>query len=384
MVTRPRAEYRYWACDLTTGRKLIQVPAKPQGPLQERLSMVSSMQFTVDLAEYENLGIDPRAIDFFGCTLPYRSMLICERQYDGVDGSDIPWHGIITFVDGGSDSDATISAATGGAYLDVRHVSTRTYTGQVGETDAQILTDLVGTDAGVEGVNFILDVEGTALRDQRYQESNRTTVLQAVNGLAKLEGGPEWTVRASWRDENRQHVDLTFYARPRIGTTAINTVFDYPGAVRSYRDTLDFTAGHGANHIIGVGSSGVASPPARDTAAITTGGYPRVEHIAQQDGADNVVEVTGLARAELARMRRGERILSLQIDATAAPQVYRDWWPGDDVRFTVYDADSEGRPAPSYRHPNGHTETIRVIGFDLDIASDVLVPVLWSPYAEVS
>lgn len=383
MTARPRAEYRYWACELTTGRKLIQVPAKPSGPLPERLSMVSTLQFTVDLAEYPTDALGRPTVDFWGCTLPYRTLLICERQLEGVNTSDIPWAGIVTFREGGSDSDVQLAVATPGAYLDSRHVSTRTYTAQVGEDDAQILSDIVGIDAGVEGVNFLIDVEGTTLRDQRYILSNRTTVLAAVTGLSKLENGPEWTIRTTWRDEDRLAVDMTFYARPRIGTTAINTVFDFPGSVRRYRTKLDYTAGHGANYVIGVGSSGAASPPARDEASIAAG-WPRIEYIAQQDGANNVVELTGLSRSELARMSRGQRVLSLELAASLAPQVYVDWVPGDDVRFTVYDEDSEGRKAPSYEHPHGHTETIRVIGFELEPESDVLTPTLWSEYEEAA
>lgn len=382
MAARPRADYRYWACDLTTGRKLIQVPAKPQGPLPDQLSVVSSMQFAVDLSEYDDHR-DAEGfplIDFFGCTLPYRTLLICEREYPGEQISDIVWSGIVTYVDGGDDQYAVLAAATPGAYFQSRHVGTRTYTGQVGETDQHILTDLITSFAAPEGINILLDIEGDTVRSLRFKESSRTKLLQAIQALANLENGPEWTFRTTWADPNRLAVDLTFYARPRIGTTATNTVFDFPGAVRKYRDPLDYTEGHGANHIIGVANSR-ASDPVRDEAAIALG-WPRVEFIAEQDGADSVPELTGLARSTLARMARGERKLSLEVDGTNAPQVYRDWVPGDSGLFVVYDRDGEGRPAPSYRHPRGHREEIRIIGFQLDTQADVLTPTLWSPYEE--
>jgi hypothetical protein len=372
---RPGVTYRYWACDLRSGAKLDELPLRPSGQLPERISDVSTVAFTCDQSAL------PRGKDFIGVTTPGRTLIAVEREYDGDNTSSIPWAGIVTNRDAGSDPEATLNCATPAAYLGRRHVGTHTYNAGPGETDEQIIRDLFA-DAAPEGLDFILDVDCPQPRKVRYLEKERRTVLGCLRDLADMDNGPEWTVVTRWSDGARLAVEFVFLARPRLGCAdAPNVRFDYPGSIRSYRVSDDFTEGHGGNHITGITSAGVRSVPARDEAALREG-WPRWEEDIQLNGNVDADELAGVARAGRAKRARGQSTVALAVDMTLGPQLGVEWQLGDNIAWHVYGPATRVDPAPSYRHPDGHSETIRVIGYQLDPASDTLTPVLWSPYTE--
>lgn len=374
----PRPTYRYWACDLKTGNRLDQVPLNPSGPLPERISAVSTVTFTADLAE-----LQPGS-DFYGCVIEGRTLIVCEREYEGDRVSDILWAGIVGIVEGGNDSAVTVSCATIGAYYDARYVGTHTYLEGPGDTDDQIIMDLFA-DAAPEGLDILLDIDCPTPRAVRYLAPEHRTVLSCLTDLADMDGGPEWIFRTAWTDDTRQQVQITFVARPRLGTASTSpaVTFDYPGNIRTYRTVGDYTKGHGANQITAVTSAGAPGTPARDTAGITAG-YPRWEQVVQKQGDQTAAALTGFAKSELTKDARGQSTTSLVLDMTTGPQLWVDWTVGDDVLWVVYAFDSDGRPAPSYRHPSGHREVVRVIGHQIDTVADSLTPTLWSPYEEAS
>lgn len=374
---RPKVTYRYWMCDLRTGNKLGQVLMRPDGPLPERISDVSSISFTVDL------GAQLDGSDFLGLSVPGRSVVICEREYDGDNTSDILWAGIVMFRPAGNGPIVQLTAATPAAYLARRQVGTHTYNAGPGETDGQIITDLMN-DAAPEGIDFILDVDCPTPRSFRIQARERRTVLACLRDLSDLEGGPEFTVATRWSDPDRLAVDFVLRARARLGWAgAPNVVLDFPGAVREYKVNDDFTEGHGANHVIGINNTGAASEPARDEAALAQG-WPRWEEVIQKSGDLDITDLSAVAKGGLAKRARGQATAELAVDLTMGPQVGRDIMLGDNALFAVYAQDQDGKPSPSFRHPNGHTETIRMIGYGVDIDNDTLTPVLWNPYEEVA
>jgi hypothetical protein len=371
---RPAATYRYWACDLRTGGKLAELPLKPSGPLPERISDVSTAAFTCDQAAL------PKGADFDGYTTPGRTVIVVEREYEGDNTSDILWAGIVTNRVGGDIADATLNCATPAAYYGRRQVGTRTYLGTGGDTDTKVITDLL-TDAAPEGIPLTLDVACPQLRAVRYLDRERRTVLACLKDLADMDGGPEWTVTTRWTTTARQAISFVFQARPRLGWAgAPNARFDYPGSIRTYTVTDDFTEGHGANHIIGINNNGAAgSTPARDNTALGQG-WPRWEEVVQKSGELNTLDLAGVAKAALTKRARGQSTTDLAVDATLAPQLGRDWFIGDNIAFIVYGPDAPGAPPPSFKHPAGRSETIRVIGYALDIPGDTFTPVVWNPY----
>jgi hypothetical protein len=327
---------------------------------------VSTAAFTCNQAELQD------GADFNGFTTPGRSVIICEREYDGDNVSDIVWSGIVVNRDSGSGPDATLNCATPAAYLGRRQVGTHTYLGGPGETDGQIITDLLA-DSAPEGIGFVLDVNCPTLRQVRYLATERRNVLACLKDLADMDGGPEWTVTTTWTNSTRTAIQFTFLARTRLGWAGTpNVQFDYPGSIRTYKSTDDYTEGHGSNHLLGINSTGAISDPARDEQALAQG-WPRWEETVTKSGDLNADGLAGIARAALAKRARGQTTIDMTVDLTAAPQYGRDWFLGDNIAFVDYG---------SYRYPAGHRETIRVIGHSLDTSSNTLTPVLWNPYDE--
>lgn len=372
----PKAEYRYWACDLRTGNKLAQLPLKPSGPLPERIGDVSTASFTCD--QYAVLR---EGGDFIGTTTPGRTLIILEREYEGDSTSDILWAGIVLPRRAGSSPEAQLNCSTIAAYLNRRHVGTHTYNGGPGETDEQIITDLLA-DAAPEGLDFILDVDCPTPRIVRYLAPERKTVLQALQDLANMDGGPEWTIITRWSDDTRTSVDYVFLARPRLGWSgAPNARFDFPGCINDYVVDDDYTEGHGGNQIQGINSTGATSTPARDEQGITQQGWPRWEEDISTSGDLNANGLNGVAKEGIQRRARGQATNEITVSLTYGPQYGRDLALGDNVTWFVA-APRPGEDPPSPRHPNGHEETIRFIGIALDPTNDTYTPVLWNPYDE--
>lgn len=374
---RPKAEYRYWACDLRTGAKVAQLPLKPGSALPDRISDVSTTTFTCDQAAVLKAGGD-----FIGVTTPGRTLIVVEREYAGDSVSDILWAGIVTARDAGNDPEATLNCATVAAYLGRRDVGSHAYTVEAGDTDTDILTDLL-TGATTEGLGFILDIDCPTLRTVTYLDTERKKVLPCLKDLADMEDGPEWTVITRWVDSTRQAVEHVFRARTRLGwADAPNVRFDYPGCINKYTVTDDYTEGHGGNHIRGIGSEGVASTPARDEQGITSQGWPRWEDTISTSGELTSAGLLGVAKAALKARARGQATANITVSLTYGPQYGRDLFLGDNALWFVAAVDSDGMPSPSPRHPDGHSETIRVIGIALDVNGDTYTPVLWNPYSE--
>lgn len=371
----PKAVYRYWACDLRTGAKIAQLPLKASGPLPDRIGDISSASFTCDMgAVWRDGG------DFKGTTTPGRTVIVLEREYEGDDTSDILWAGIVLPRQTGSDPEAKLNCATIAAYLNRRFTTTHIF---ASATDTQILTALLN-DAAPEGIGFVLDIDCPTVRTNwRVLEQERRTVYACLKDQSDLDDGPEWTITTRWADANRLAIQHVVTARPRLGYAGTpNVRFDFPGSVRSYTDDDDFTEGHGANHIRGIASSGAASTPARDEQAITAQGWPRWEENVSTSGTQTAAGLLSTATDALRKRARGQTTNALVLDMTLGPQYGRDWVLGDNTLFFVAGPENPGGDPPSFAHPNGHEETIRIIGVAIDPAAETITPVLWSPYDE--
>lgn len=373
----PTAVYRYWVCDLRTGNKIAQLPLKPNGALPDRISDVGTTVFSCDQSEVRRTGGD-----FIGTTTPGRTLIVVEREYEGDSSSDILWAGIITGPRrAGNGPEATLNAATIPAYWGRRFIGTHTYLGDPGDTDDQIIADLLA-DAATEGVPVILDTDCPTVRSVRYLEPEQKTVLTGLKDLSDMEDGPEWRVITRWATADRLAVEHVFLARPRLGYSGTpNIRFDFPGSVNEYNVDDDYTEGHGANHTVAVTPEGAPSTPARDEQGITQQGWPRWEARKETSGDLDAAGLDGVAREDLTKTARGQSVANLVLSMTYGPQYGRDWTLGDNATFFVA-APEPGQDPPSERHPGGHEEVIRVIGVALDTQNDTLTPVLWNPYDE--
>lgn len=366
-VPRPvQPVYRWHSCDLRTGRRqevfpLVGSPSRVMGGM-------TTLELTCDLA-----GIGDK--DFWGSTRPRQTMIALERQFPDQDTSDIPWVGaVISRPNRGSDDNASLSCVSFEGILQRRFVATHTYTEQPGDTDAQIITDLLG-DANVEGWNIQLDLASlTTTRNVRFKAPERRTVLSCLQELADMDGGPEWTINGAWNGLG-DAVVVTLKARPRLGTasTMPNAQFRYPGVVRQYNQGEDHSEGKGGNAITAVGQGqGAATPSAiaRNEARILVEG--RWESILQASSARTQAQLLSAARSELGLEIDGQSLYTLTADATRAPSPDVDWVLGDDVALVV-------EPGTSSGHPAGLDIIARGIGWTIDPDTDTLTPLLWQP-----
>lgn len=372
----PAAVYRYWVCDLRTGNKIAQLPLKPGGALTDRISDVGTVPFTCDQG-----AVLEKGGDFIGTTTPGRTLVVVEREYEGDSVSDILWAGIVNNRVAGSDPEGTLNTGTVATYLASRFIGTHTYLAGPGDTDDQIIADLLA-DAAPEGVPFILDTACPTVRAIRYLEPEQKTVLDGLKALSDMEDGPEWRVITRWKTPDRLAVEHVFLARPRLGFAGTpNIRFDFPGCVNKYDIEDDYTQGHGANHIVAVTQDGAESTPARDEQGITQQGWVRWEERPQATGDLDAAGLDGVAKEGLTKKARGQTVASLILSMTYAPQYGRDWTLGDNALFFVA-APEPGSDPPSPRDPGGRQQVIRVIGVALDTQNDILTPVLWNPYDE--
>jgi hypothetical protein len=363
--------YRWHACDFKTGRRLEILPLR--GTPSKLIGAPTTVDLTCDLSE---LGA---GVDFWGSTIPRRTMIALERTYPNEETSDLPWVGVVTSrPTRGNGPAAQLGATTIEGALNRRFAGNHVYTGAPGHTDAQIITDLVA-DANVEGWNISLDLVGlTTTRSLRYKAPERRTVLSCLQELSGLANGPEWTINAAWDGDD---VGLTLVARPRLGTASTdpNAVFRWPGMVQAYNAGEDHTEGVGANAVTALANGQGSSTPsatARNEADIAIAG--RWEATTSKASARSA-ELPGAAAADVARMVDGQTIYTLTADATRCPQIDRDFPIGSDVRFAV-DADLVDRAGhPSYGHPAGLDIIARAFGWTLDIDANNFTPVLWQP-----
>lgn len=365
-------QYIWHSCDLKTGRRQEVLPLV--GNPSRLMGAVTTVDLSCDLA-----ALGP-GVDFWGSTIPRRTMLALERRFPDQDTSDIPWVGVVTTrPERGSSQTARLGAASLEHLLERRFVGTHTYNAATGEDDAAVITALIG-DANTEGWNIQLDLSGlTTLRRFRTKAPERRSVLSCLQELSDLTGGPEWTMNAGW---NGQDVAVRLTARPRLGTasTMPNTQFRWPGNVQSYNQSEDHSTGVGANAVTAVTNGiGTSTPAVTATSATRIAVEGRWEAVTQRPAARTAADLAASAAADLAMMLDGQSLYTLTADATRAPRFAIDWILGDDVALVVEAGALDPAGSPSYGHPNGLNIIARAIGWTLDIQQDLIMPVLWQP-----
>lgn len=365
-------DYDWYSCDLKTGRVQERLPLV--GSPSKLLGAVTTLTLSCDLAA---LGA---GIDFWGSTIPRRTMVVLERKFPDQNTADILWAGaVINRPERGSEPIASLGCVSLEGLLDRRFAGTHTYTGQPSHTDAQIITDLIG-EANVDGWNIQLDLDGlTTVRQVRYRAPERRKILACLQELSDMENGPEWTIRAT---RSGDIVTKTLVARPRLGTasTIPNAQFRWPGAVKSYGQTEEHSDGLGANYVTAVANGEGASQPSftrSDAARIAVEG--RWEAVVQRPAARTIAALDSAAATELALMLEGQNLYTLTADAVLAPKIGIDWVLGDDIRLLVTAGARDPDGQPSYGHPDGLDVIARGIGWTLDPQTQTLTPLLWQP-----
>lgn len=360
MTQQPR-----WVATDSTGLVIATLTSLvPAGPLRRTMGRYESQTFT--------LTIDPKTDPaWLYATTPMQGALIA---YTGAPGLEvIEWGGIITRRKRGLGNVVELAAATPECYLD------RRYTGnysQTGRDQNLILSDLVtiatlgdSDVAGSTGWPFRIDVIGAAgtARDRTYAEKDDKTLFSAIDELAHVDGGPQWSTSWEWT-HGPERIRPVVHVGTRIGAAkspdmAAPVTFT-PSMMTSGALDEDYASGKGANLLTAV-SSGSGDTRPQSSVGVLQAHRPVVEdRFTPSTSITDVATLTGHATAQLAVEANGAQSLSFSVARQGSPRLGVDWNVGDDIDVIL---DGPTFPAPI-------TTTGQCIG--VEVTADELTPYL--------
>lgn len=362
-----RTQVTWLGCDLVTGGIIAELPDL-SGSVERVIGEATSSQIR---APVPTGGTGRLPVELVKqATQPGRTMVVAVVN-------DLPaWAGIVMRRDRGSDATISLACASPEAYLDRRFVGDHTFTGV---DEATIAAGLV-RDAQVEGIRLEVDAPETGTtRDRSYFAKDDATVLDRMQELSDVEGGPEWTIDLDWTDDTHRAVRKVFRLRQRLGRvtggaifeTTAASVFSSAGASEAvYTLAEDYTDGKGANHVVATApGQGEDRPQSIAVRAedLIAGGWPRYERRFQPSTSITDPQTLFLhAQRELRRRRRGARVWSLDVRWDAAPRYGVDWILGDLVAWNVI----------GHGDPDGISGQGRIIGWTMEMPAGRMTPKL--------
>lgn len=261
-------EYRYFCADALTGQVLEELPLEVQSASQQ---INGGATLTAVLA----VSDIPAAVDWSAATLEKRTLLVVQR-----DGWYC-WAGrIMKNRPVNNSTGAEITAETLESYL-ARWRLIKTDLTYSSATDLfTIVRGIIDQLQAVTGGNMNL-AYGTNLAGQAatvtYLGKDRTKALDAINKLAELSPGFEYTI--TWARSGNIFTPTMTLTAPGLSTTLPAVVCEYPGNLLSPVDTSR-DGGDSPNALTGIGGDPGGGTPllweATDDAELTAG-YPIYE-----------------------------------------------------------------------------------------------------------
>lgn len=336
------ADFQFLSVSLTSGMVLAEFPDLQVSKLSYRFEETTS---ETAMLPWRNI---PSNWD--EATIPYSVAVLLVR------GSTVLWGGIVvkrerTLQGAG----LTLTLATVEHYFDSVHVKDHTYSGW---EQTRIASDLVTST--LSDHRFVIDVEtasSSVRRDRTYEESSDKTLLSVLQELSNVRDGLEWCT--SWRADNGRYVPVLTIA-DRIGSVAPVTTLD-ESVMTSFKVLEDYTTGYGANMVLAVGSDTGEGQLRSDVMVADQSYRPVVECVVRPSSSVTQKDTLNAhALSRLGQVKDGTNTVSMTLSLMAAPIVFKEWWPGDTVAWTI--ADDSGRF-------NGfdHGEA-RVVGYDIDFS----------------
>jgi hypothetical protein len=364
-------------CDLVSGQIIEELPElRPWGPLRRLLGEDQSMQFTMPIPAPGTFGAPP--VNWEAATEIGRTMIVCV-----LNGSPV-WAGIVLVRQGGTSSLITFGTVTCEGYLDHRFVGDHKWTQQ--DEASVIAVGLLKDANDLEGIGLIIDAPPTGKkRDREYFSKDNKSVKSAMQELAGVIDGIEWTVDLEWKDATQTSILKIVRIRKRIGVVSSSSsiptytvgpaaVFDTLGeSSAKYEYQQDYSSGHGANHIVawssGEGEDQPFSAPARDEELLDSG-MPRWEERFQPSTSiSSIATLNTHAQERLALIGRGITAVTIVARADAYPRLGQDWFIGDDLGFELV----------GHWHRDGLIGQARAVGWELEPQLETVTPILLAP-----
>lgn len=355
----PALELAWYGCDLRTGRISEELAAITAQTLSRKLGAATSA--TLDLA------LAGAPAEWESATDPGRTMLVA---VDTLTNTPL-WTGIVLNRGGGTASVVQLPTGSPEGYLDRRFPGSYSAT----QEDASTVIAALAAPIVTQGLPITFDTTASGLLiDYTSIDSDDKSVLSSVQTISAMEGAPEWTIDVVWGDALHTMFALVMRIRPTIGTTAYpQAIFDLPGCVTGYQLTESYEKDRGATV---VQASGDGEGDVRLQSDVYTAddmiaaGWPRwIHRYSPGSGISDIDQLNAHAARTLALLRNGSRAWTVQAAASAAPRLGTDWTLGDSISIEI-------APGHSLRHPRGITTTARAYGWDLDVTSDRVSPIL--------
>lgn len=362
--------WTWHAVDLRTGKRGPQLQMQQRGLVSRIIGESTDSQNAVLCWDVERgKEID----DWRYWTEPGRMMAVL------VDDEDRPmWGGVILRRVPDETEWVPLAMATLEHYLD------RRYSGHLAivADQATIASFLVQSTIDTEGVPFIIDAKPTGVvRTRTYRDSEDKTTLSLLTDLMNIQNGIDFTVDLEWLDAT--HTTLGYYLRiaSRIGKSLPQPVrFEHPGAVQKFTVPQDYTRDKGANDTMATSTGeGDARPQSEhwvDQDKLDAGWVRYERRFTPSSGVTDTDTLDEYAASDLDEKRDGLVELSLVANLETCPRLNADWWLGDDITAALTaPAFPAWRDADNAVHP-GYEETVRVVGWTIDLGSSTLTPVL--------
>lgn len=365
-VTERRASrYSWHAFDLVTGLRGPRVVTEKLGTVGRRIG---------EPTDLSGLGvrIDP-ASDWRAATEPGRSMMALLDE----DTEQPLWAGMVTRRHSDAGDWVSVDLVTHEGYFDRRYTGDHTYSGS---DQATIAADLL-SDALAEGVQMTVDAPLTGqLRERTYASDEDKTVLSALDELAGIVNGIEWTVDLQWADNaNRTALERVVRVRARVGVASTRppAVFAMPGAVTDFKYLEDYSAGSGANEVRATSSGEGDTRPESSRWQAVLPGWPVYEHrFTPSTSIVNTSVLDSHAQAELEQTWDGLKQLELTARASAAPRLGEAWSLGDDVAVQLTCPRFPARLDADGALVSGYAGIVRAVGWEYDLDGDTVKPLL--------
>lgn len=344
-----------------TGTVITDLPTlKADGALKATLMRYESQ--TVSLPTWAEGADDAPPPNWVNATREGAVFLVALGEAEEHEPRGLPlWGGMVVRrqrIPGGG---VKMSLVTAEGYLD------RVYVGDFGTTAPQnllvktLVEDYARTHDGSPGLPIRVEVVGGdgAVRERNYKDSEDKTLYSVLTDLSGVIGGPEWTIRWEWVDE--QKLGLVLTVSDRIGSpppAGLNpgAQFYLPGSVLDAELVEGYGADEGANDIMAVSSGVEDARPQSPHQTNDTDQRPRFEYRwTPSTSISDVDTLTGHAQRALAAMKDGSLALTLTANREEAPKLGRDWFIGDDIGFSI--------DAPEF--PGGLVGTARCVGWEL-------------------
>lgn len=361
------SDYTWHSIDLKTGKRGPQLQMQQRGTVSRIIGEPTDAQAAV-LCEYKGEPVP----EWRYWTEPGRMMALL------VDPDDRPiWGGVILRRIPDETVWVPVTMVTLEHYLDRRYSGAQTF---ANTEQASIAAALVSATVTTTGVPFTIATTATGqLRDRTYLDSEDKTTLSLLTDLMNIQNGIEFTVDLEWTDTTNTVLRYVLRIGSRTGKSLPQpTRFEHPGPVQRFTVPEDYTRENGANDVMAVSSGeGDARPQSQhhvDQAKLDAGWVRYERRFTPSTNITNETTLDAYAVEDLSLKSGGLVQLSLVADLDSCPRLNADWWLGDDITAAITAPAYPARRGANNELLPGYEQTVRVVGWTMDLDARTLTP----------